>query len=179
MWRFILMNEENEIIDFPLHGCASQANNYELSIFYFVFAEHGTVLGVKMLESKGPPPDGPDGNPTFDARLTHFAFVVFDNEDSAKNVIDAFGQNKRQFQSPDGVQLDVAQKDPPKPRFGGSRGGGGGFRGRGGFRGGGGGGYQGGGGGYRGGGGGGGGYQRYDNGDFGGGGGGGYGGRSN
>lgn len=142
----------------------------------YLFVAHGNVLGVKMLESKGPPPDGPDGMPTFDARLTHFAFVVFDNEESAKNVIDAFGQNKRQFQSPDGVQLDVAQKDPPKPRFGG---GGGGYRGGGGggYRGGGGGGYRGGGGGYRGGGGGGG-YQRYDNGDGGGyGGGGGFGGR--
>lgn len=136
-------------------------------------------MGVKVLESKG----SPQGS--FDSRLTHFAFVSYDSEDSARNAIETFEQNKQRFQSPDGVQMDVAQKDPPKPRFGGPRGGGGGYRGGGGggYRGGGGGGYGGGGGGYGGGGGGygggGGGYQqRYDDNGYGGGGGG-FGGRGN
>lgn len=87
------------------------------------FASYGKVLGVKVLQSNGPPPPDPNQR-SFDPELTHFAFVVFDKEETAKGVLALYEKDPSRFKL-DGVQLSVVAKTD-KPKFDMSRGGGGG-----------------------------------------------------
>lgn len=73
-----------------------------------------------MLQSGGPPPPDPNQR-SFDPELTHFAFVVFDKEETAKGVLAFYEKDPSSFKSPDGYQLSVVAKTD-KPKYDMSRG---------------------------------------------------------